>query len=65
MKQVINDALRRGLAPQRGARSEPYRLVPHEARLRPGLDLSGLNRLVDELEDEAIIDNARVLHDHR
>lgn len=57
MKQVINDALRRGLAPP-SPRREPYRLVAHESRLRPGLDLAGFNRLADELEDAAIVDVA-------
>ncbi|HEX2361880.1 MAG TPA: hypothetical protein VHI11_07400 [Jiangellaceae bacterium] len=58
-KQVINDALRRALGPPRPQRSEAYRLVPHDSRLRPGLDVTGFNRLADELEDEAIIDVAR------
>jgi hypothetical protein len=58
-KQVINDALRRALAPPPGSRSEPYRLIPHDSQLRPGLDLTGFNKLADELEDEAIIDHAR------
>ena len=53
MKQVINDALRRALAaPPR--RRQPYRLVAHDSRLRPGIDLAGFNRLADELEDAAI-----------
>jgi hypothetical protein len=34
-KQVINDALRRALAPPTGARSEAYRLIPHDSGLRP------------------------------
>ncbi|MGH8775193.1 MAG: CopG family transcriptional regulator [Jiangellaceae bacterium] len=58
-KQVINDALRRALAPPPGVRGQPYHLVPHDSALRPGLDLAGFNRLVDELEDEAILDQAR------
>jgi hypothetical protein len=58
MKQVINDALRRAFAAQRPA-AAPYRLVGHESRLRPGFDLTGFNRLADELEDEAIVDAAR------
>jgi hypothetical protein len=58
MKQIVNDALRRALAP-RVARQEPYRLTPHESAVRPGFDPSGFNRLVDELEDEAILDDAR------
>ncbi len=58
MKQIVNDALRRALAP-RVARQEPYHLTPHESAVRPGFDPSGFNRLADELEDEAILDNAR------
>lgn len=59
VKQVINDALRRGLAPSPSRQVEPYELVPHESSLRPGLDLSGFNRLADELEDEAILATSR------
>jgi hypothetical protein len=58
-KQVVNDALRRALAPRGSARSEPYRLEPHESGLMPGLDLAGFNRLADELEDQAILEKAR------
>lgn len=58
VKQIINDALRRSLAPQ-PVRDEPYRLTPHEATIAPGLDITSLNRLADELEDEAILDTAR------
>ncbi len=54
MKQVINIALRRALS-QPPSRQEPYHLPVHEATLQPGLDLSGFNRLADELEDEAIL----------
>ena len=58
-KEVINDALRRALAPRGSARKEPYRLEPHESQLRAGFDLAGFNRLADELEDAAILDKAR------
>jgi hypothetical protein len=58
MKQIVNDALRRALAPDI-ARQQPYQLMPHESAVRPGFDPAGFNRLADELEDEAIIDNAR------
>lgn len=58
MKQVVNDALRQALA-SRVPRQQPYRLLPHESAIRPGLDLAGLNRLADELEDETILDRAR------
>lgn len=56
-RQIVNDALRRALTP-RVARQEPYRLTPHESALRPGFDPARLNQLADELEDEAIIENA-------
>lgn len=56
-KQVINDALRVGLSPVTGAREPraPYRVKPHKARLLPGIDRRGFNKLVDELEDQALI----------
>lgn len=58
MKQIVNDALRRALAPE-VARQRPYQLTSHESAVRPGFDLSGFNRMVDELEDEAILESAR------
>ena len=51
-KQVINDALRRGLAPASSGRRRPYRVVPHESAVLPGVDRAGFNRLTDELETE-------------
>jgi hypothetical protein len=55
-KQVVNDAIRRGLSPRTGRRpAKRYRVVPHEAHLRPGLDRVGFNRLADELEDAAVL----------
>jgi hypothetical protein len=54
-KQVVNDAIRRGLAPRTGKRpSKRYRVVPHDASLRSGLDRFAFNRLADELEDAAV-----------
>lgn len=58
-KQVVNDALRRGLAPSSSRAAEPYELVPHESSLRAGIDLSGFNRLADELEDEVVLAASR------
>jgi CTP:molybdopterin cytidylyltransferase MocA len=55
-KQVVNDAIRRGLAPSlANTPPRPYRTVVHKAELRPGIDPAALNRLADELEDEAVI----------
>lgn len=59
MKQVVNDALRRALQAPVVATTEPYRLTPHESAVRPGVDLSALNRLADEVEDELIMERAR------
>jgi hypothetical protein len=47
-KDVVNDALRRGLRPA-------FRVVPHLSALQPGLDLRGFNQLADELEDESVM----------
>jgi hypothetical protein len=58
-KEVVNEALRRGLEPTRGTRRRRYRVHPHATTLRPGVDPEGLNQLVDELEDEAVLANVR------
>lgn len=55
-KQVVNDAIRRGLSPRASTRAAPrYRVRPHKTALRPGIDAAGFNRLADELEDDAVI----------
>ena len=54
VKHIVNTALRAALAPPAAERA-PYRETVHHAELAPGLDLTGFNRLADELEDEAII----------
>jgi hypothetical protein len=58
-KQVVNDAIRRGLSPSRaGERQATYRVVPHHAALLPGLDRAAFNKYADELEDAAIVGKA-------
>lgn len=55
-KEVVNDAIRRGLAPQaRTGTRKPFRVRPHRTVLRTGIDAVGLNRLADELEDESAL----------
>lgn len=55
-KQVVNEAIRRGLAPRAASRKVPrYRVRPHKTSLRPGIDAGSFNKLVDELEDEALV----------
>ena len=52
-KQVVNDAIRRGLrGPHRPARK--YRAPVFSAELAPGVDPAGFNRLADDLEVEAV-----------
>ena len=50
-KQVVNDAIRRGLSPVARAPSAPYRVKAHVAKLAAGLDRRRFNALVDELDD--------------
>lgn len=55
-KQVVNDAIRRGLAPRAARRpSKRFRVTPHDAKVVAGLDRIGFNRLADELEDAAVM----------
>ena len=58
-KEVVNEALRRGLDPKRAGRRRRYRVRPHKTTLRPGIDGQSLNQLADELEDEAVVAKAR------
>jgi hypothetical protein len=60
VKQVVNEALRRGLTGPAGRRPrKPYRVRPHTARLLPGVDRGRFNALADELEDAAIVARPR------
>jgi hypothetical protein len=50
-KQVVNDALRRGLSlGVREARSAEYRVVPNRSGLAPGVGPFKLNQINDQLE---------------
>lgn len=52
-KQVVNDALRRGLRLTAPPRKKRYRVRPHASPFQPGVDPAKLNQLVDELEGTA------------
>ncbi len=58
-KDAVNDAIRCGLSPSRGAGAreprEPYRVMVNHSPLQPGIDRAGFNKLADDLEDEAIL----------
>lgn len=57
---VINDAIRRGLSSRPSRRATaPYRVEPHKSELMPGIDPLSMNRLADELEDEAVLAKRR------
>jgi len=57
-KQVVNEALRRGLT-RRDAKARKLVLKVHDGRLRPGYDPASFNALSDELEDAGVVSKLR------
>lgn len=57
-KEIVNDAIRRGLAPRQTGKAGTYKVKVHSARLRAGMDRAGFNKLADELEDESVVRKA-------
>ena len=53
-KAALNDAVRAGLATERGGK-RAYRLPARHMGLRPGIDLTHALRLADSLEDEETV----------
>ena len=51
-KQVVNDALRRGMSPAVRETQAPYSVVPIQSGFAPGVDPLKLNQLNDQLEAE-------------
>ena len=51
-KQIVNEALARGLGLRPPDVRKPYRVKPHSSEFLPGIDQGKLNQLVDELEAE-------------
>ena len=51
-KQVVNDALRRGISPAVREDPAPYQVVPHHSGFAPGVDPLKLNQLNDQLQVE-------------
>ncbi|MDE0447855.1 MAG: hypothetical protein OXH96_14425 [Spirochaetaceae bacterium] len=59
-KQIVNEAIRKGLAPSTGeTRQGLFRVRPHRTSLRSGIDVASFNKLADELEDDAVIEKLR------
>ena len=53
-KQVVNDALRRGMSPEAKETPSPeYRVVPNHSAFAPGIDPLKLNQINDQLDAEA------------
>ena len=55
-KQVVNEALRRGLSPAVREEAAPYRVVPHQSGFAPGVDPLKLNQLNDQLQVEDFVE---------
>ncbi len=52
-KQVVNETLRRGMAPASAGLEQPrFRIDPNRSGLAPGVDPRRLNQLNDQLEAE-------------
>jgi hypothetical protein len=57
-KEVVNDAIRRGLTTSGKLKGPRALLLPaHVTTLRSGIDGTRLNALVDELETESFVDS--------
>jgi hypothetical protein len=55
-KQTLNDAIRAGLGAKQPAKNRPPFVVKARPMgLRPGIDPTGLNKLADELETDALM----------
>jgi predicted transcriptional regulator len=53
-KQVVNETLRQGLAPNRATEGS-FKQTTYDMGLSPGVDMTKLNQLGDALEDEEIL----------
>jgi hypothetical protein len=50
-RDIVNDALRRGLMTTRPVRREPFRIAPRSlGGLRPGLSLDNIGELLEQVE---------------
>ncbi len=61
LETALDAVLRRGLAELLSGdrRKQSFLVEPHDGEFRPGLDLSRLNQLADQLETEAFVEKAR------
>lgn len=52
-KQIVNEAVRRGLT-MAAPDVSPYQVRVHHSAVRPGVEVTALNRLADELDDDGL-----------
>ncbi len=65
-KQVVNEALRRGLAPDSPEDRPVFRVRTFRSGFRPGVDPMKLNQLNDQLEVEDFLEEQRkLIEEHR
>jgi hypothetical protein len=50
-RDVVNDALRRGLVKDREAVRAPFTVQPRDLGLKPGLEFDNIGKLLDYLDD--------------
>jgi predicted transcriptional regulator len=60
-KQVLNDAVRNGLAASSTAKRKPFIVRARSMGLRAGVDPTQLAKFEDELETEAFLEASRVI----
>jgi CRISPR/Cas system endoribonuclease Cas6 (RAMP superfamily) len=53
LKEIVNDALRRGLSVESQRPKKPFRVTSYSLGFRPGIDTDKLGQLADELETQA------------
>ena len=58
-KEIVNDALRRGLGIQTTPSRKPFRVKAHSSAFLPGTDLGRLNQAVDKLEADEFVQRHR------
>jgi len=57
LKEVVNDALRLGLAHKPESSRPKFKVEPVHLRFKPGIDQYKLNQLSDELESQAVAES--------
>jgi len=54
-REIINEALQRGLGGGTAARRKPFRVKAHASAYCPGIDRLRLNQIADDLATEAFL----------